>query len=73
MAFEMPLRKINLGQKSISFMGPSIWNKLSNELKNLNPATSFTHKKMYGNYFSGHFIYLLSFLKSCKKGKKHVA
>ena len=33
MALEIPLRKSNLGQKSISLMGISIWNKLSNDLK----------------------------------------
>ena len=37
-------KKSNLGQKSISFMGPPIWNKLSNDLKILNTTTSFTHK-----------------------------
>ena len=43
MALEIPLRKSNLAQKGISFMGPSIWNKLSNDLKILNTATSFNH------------------------------
>ena len=43
MAFEMPLRRSNLVQKSVSFMGPSIWNKLSNDLNISNTATSFTH------------------------------
>ena len=32
-----------LGQKSISFLGPSIWKKLSNNLKILNTAISFIH------------------------------
>ena len=41
MALEIPLRKNNLGQKSISFMGPSILNKLSNDLKILNTVTLF--------------------------------
>ena len=44
MALEIPLKKSNLGQKSISFIGPSIWNKLCNNLKVLNTTTSFTHK-----------------------------
>ena len=43
MALDIPLRKINLGQKSISLIGQSIWNKLSNNLKILNTSTSFTH------------------------------
>ena len=43
MALEIPLRESNLGQKSISFIGPSIWNKLSSDLKMLNTTTSFSH------------------------------
>ena len=43
MPLEIPLRKNNLGQKSISFMAISTWNKLRNNLKILNTATSFTH------------------------------
>ena len=48
MALEIPLRKSNLGQKSISFMGPSIWNKSSSGLKPLNTATWFNrnYKKL---------------------------
>ena len=33
----------NLDQKSISFIGKSIWNKLSNNFKVLNTTISFTH------------------------------
>ena len=43
MVLEIPLRKSNLGQKSLLFMGPYISNTLSNDLKVLNIATSFTH------------------------------
>ena len=43
MGWEIPLTKSNLGQKSISFMGPSISNKLSNDLQILSISTSFTH------------------------------
>ena len=43
MAFEIPLRKSNGSQKSISFMGPSFRKKLSNDLNIFNTATSFTH------------------------------
>ena len=43
MALEIiPLSKGNLGQQSISFMKPSMWNKLNSDLK-INTATSFTH------------------------------
>ena len=38
MVLEIPLRKSNLGQRSKSYMGPSVWNKLNNELKILNTA-----------------------------------
>ena len=43
MPLEITLRKNNLGQKSISFMATSTWNKLRNNLNILNTATSFTH------------------------------
>ena len=43
MALEIPLKKSNLGQKSISFIGPSIWNKLRNNLQVLNTTAPFTH------------------------------
>ena len=41
---EIPLRRIHLGWKIILFMGPSIWSKLSNDLKTLTTAFSFTPK-----------------------------
>ena len=40
---EKPFRESNLGQKSILFLGPSIWKKLNIDLKCLSTATSFTH------------------------------
>ena len=43
MALEINFRKSNLGQKSISFMGPSIQNKLENELQILNSTTLNTN------------------------------
>ena len=43
MALEIYLGKGNLGQKSISFMEPSIWNKLSYDLKILNTPPFLTH------------------------------
>ena len=39
MALEIPLKKSNLSQTSISFMEPYSWNKLNNDLKILNIAT----------------------------------
>ena len=39
MALEIPLRKSNLGPRIISFLVPSLWNKLNNDLKTPN-----THK-----------------------------
>ena len=48
MALEIPLRKSNLGQKSISFMGSPILIILRNDLKILSTATSSTlnYKKL---------------------------
>ena len=49
MALDIPLRKSELGQKGISFLGPSIWNKLNNDLKTVRTTISFTHK--YKRFF----------------------
>ena len=43
MALEIPLWKNNLDQKSILFLGPSIWNESNNDLRVLYTANSFTH------------------------------
>ena len=43
MALESPLRKGNLGQKSITFMMPSIWNNMSNDLEIFSATISFNH------------------------------
>ena len=40
MVLEIPLEKSLWGKKSISFIGPSIWNKLSNNLNVLNTTAS---------------------------------
>ena len=41
---KQPLYKTNLGQKSISYLGPSIWNKLPKLLKETDSINSFKHK-----------------------------
>ena len=43
MALDMPLRKTALGQKNISFLGPKIWSKISNDLKVVKATNCFTH------------------------------
>ena len=43
MVLMIPLRKSDLSQKSISFLGPLTWNKSSDNLKILNTAISFTY------------------------------
>ena len=39
-----PLRKSNAGQKSLSYLGPKIWNSLPSELKSSNNIDTFNHK-----------------------------
>ena len=39
----MALNKSNLGQKSLSFFGPYLWNKLSNNLRTSKTTIPFTH------------------------------
>ena len=38
-----PIRKTNMGQKTISYAGPSIWNSLSNSIKKANNLNTFKH------------------------------
>ena len=39
-----PLRKSNYGQKCISFLGPSVWNSLPDNLRQLKNTNTFKHK-----------------------------
>ena len=43
MAWEIPLTKSDVGQKSILFFRASIWNKFSSDLNILSTAPSSTH------------------------------
>ena len=43
MALDIPLRKINTGQKSLSFLGPKIWSKIDRNIKNVRTSSSFMH------------------------------
>lgn len=43
MALDIPLRISNLGQNNILFLGPSIWNKLRNDVIILSTVSSFTN------------------------------
>ena len=46
-----PFRKTTLGQNSLSYLGPSIWNKLPENIKRCNNVNTFKHnvKKHYFN------------------------
>ena len=43
MALDIPLRKINTGQKSLSFLGLKIWFKISPSIQNARTSPSFMH------------------------------
>ena len=43
MALDIPLQKINTGQKSLSFLGPKIWSKIGPSIKNVRTSSSFMH------------------------------
>ena len=52
MVLDIPLRKTALEQKNISFLGPKIWSKISNDLKAVKTTNCFTHglkKEILGN------------------------
>ena len=43
MTLDIPLRKTNTGQKSLSFLGPKIWFKISPSIKNARTSFSFMY------------------------------
>ena len=43
MALDIPLRKTNAGQKSLSLLGPKIWSKINTSIKNANTLSSVMH------------------------------
>jgi len=45
------IKKSNMGQKSLSCLGPKLWNILTNEIKSSNSTNSFKHK-MKNDFFS---------------------
>ena len=62
MVLEIPLRDSNISHKSISFMAPSIWNKLSNDLKTF----SLTHnyeKLVLQNLSQMNLIFIHNFYR----------
>ena len=46
---KVPFRKTTMGQKSLSYIGPSVWNKLPSSLKRSISLNTFKHdvKKSY--------------------------
>ena len=42
--FKDPLRRTNIGQNSLSYLGPKLWNHLSNDLKLSKNRNTFKHK-----------------------------
>ena len=51
MKLSQPLRRTNYGQHCISFLAPSVWNNLPNEIKRCANLKKFKHK------FKEHFLY----------------
>ena len=43
LALNIPLRKTNTWQKSLSFLGPKIWSKVNSSIKNVKTSPSFMH------------------------------
>ena len=42
-ALDIPLRKTNTGEKSLSILGPKIWPKLGPSIKNVRTSSSFMY------------------------------
>ena len=49
--FNVPHRKTNVGQKALSYVGPSLWNNLNKTLKTSTSLNAFKHniKQHYFN------------------------
>ena len=43
MAVDIPLRKTNTGQKSLSFVGPKMRSRIGPSIKNVRTSSSFMH------------------------------
>ena len=43
MTLDIPLRKTNIGQKSLSLLGLKIWFKKGASIKNVRTSSSFIH------------------------------
>ena len=43
MPLDKPLQKTNTGKKSLSFLEPKIWSKISHSIKNVRTLSSFMH------------------------------
>ena len=52
-----PLQKTSHGQKSLSFVAPSTWNKLPDFLKTTNNANMFKHRVKYYCYYYFYYYY----------------
>ena len=44
MALDIPLYRTNKGQKSMSFLGPKMWNKVSSNIKTVASTSFFKHR-----------------------------
>ena len=43
MALDVPLWKTNIGQKSLSFLGPKIWSRINPSIKNVKTSSPFMY------------------------------
>ena len=43
-SFKVPLRKTNIGQNTLSYMGPLLWNSLGTDIKLAKSRNVFKHK-----------------------------
>ena len=59
MALDIPLRKTNTGQKSLSFYGPKIWSKIGPCIEIVRTLSSFMH-----GFKKDNLLHLRSHFKS---------
>ena len=56
-----PFRKTNTGQKSLSYIGPSLWNNLPETIEKTNNLNTFKHnvKSLYLNQETGTIVTMI--------------
>ena len=62
---KMQINKSNMGQNSLSYLGPKLWNILPDEIKSSTNTNSFKHKKLSFLVISKNCLIITPYIISC--------